>query len=102
MAFLNVGTDQSLQPPFSLHTLSEHHCLCYRYATPHNGMNFPLTVFVCVATRNYFQDFIADNLEIFKIPPMVFNDNELRNTLGKTVTRLLSDIRSRLKSHVSL
>ncbi|KAF8417185.1 hypothetical protein L210DRAFT_817367, partial [Boletus edulis BED1] len=52
-------------------------------------------------TQRHIMDFIADNLEVFKIPPAVFNDNELRVSLGKTVTRLLSDIRSRLKSNLT-
>ena len=38
--------------------------------------------FVCVATRN-FHDFISGHPEVFAIPHTVFNDNELRSTLGK-------------------
>ncbi|KAN0085723.1 hypothetical protein V8E55_006857 [Tylopilus felleus] len=52
-------------------------------------------------TQQHIMDFIAENQDVFKIQSMVFNDSELRSTLGKVVTRLLSDICSRLKANRS-
>ncbi|KAG2112491.1 hypothetical protein BD769DRAFT_1391922 [Suillus cothurnatus] len=43
------------------------------------------------------QDFISKNQEIFKIPPGLLDDVELRAQLGKVVTKLLTNIRSAIK-----
>ncbi|KAI6137705.1 hypothetical protein BKA82DRAFT_35783 [Pisolithus tinctorius] len=53
-------------------------------------------------TQRHIMEFIANHLDIFKIPATVLNDNELRSTLGKIVTRLLADLHSHLKSHLTV
>ncbi|KAI5988855.1 hypothetical protein F5J12DRAFT_786792 [Pisolithus orientalis] len=51
-----------------------------------------VSTFVWVITMYYPQEFIANHLDIFKIPATILNDNELQSTLGKIIT-------SCLKSH---
>ncbi|KIK97318.1 hypothetical protein PAXRUDRAFT_136530, partial [Paxillus rubicundulus Ve08.2h10] len=52
-------------------------------------------------TQHHIMEFISDHLEIFKIPVAISNNSELQNSLGKTVTMLLSDIHSHLKTHLT-
>ncbi|KAI6152682.1 hypothetical protein BKA82DRAFT_168631 [Pisolithus tinctorius] len=53
-------------------------------------------------TQHHIMEFIANHLDIFKIPATVLNDNELQSTLGKIVMRLLADLHSYLKSHLTV
>ncbi|KAG1761024.1 hypothetical protein EDD22DRAFT_954434 [Suillus occidentalis] len=48
-------------------------------------------------TQCHIMDFISKNREIFKIPPGLLDDVELRAQLGKVVTKLLTNIRSAIK-----
>ncbi|KAG1873406.1 hypothetical protein C8R48DRAFT_769841 [Suillus tomentosus] len=48
-------------------------------------------------TQCHIMDFISKNQEIFKIPPGLLDDVELRAQLGKAVTKLLTNIRSAIK-----
>ncbi|KIK34740.1 hypothetical protein CY34DRAFT_17510 [Suillus luteus UH-Slu-Lm8-n1] len=56
-----------------------------------------ITVYV-TDTQSHIMEFISKNREIFKIPPGVLNDVELRAQLGKAVTKLLTNIRSAIKA----
>ncbi|KAG1733175.1 hypothetical protein EDD22DRAFT_960248 [Suillus occidentalis] len=49
-------------------------------------------------TQSHIMEFISKNREIFKIPPGVLDDVELRAQLGKAVTKLLTNIRSAIKA----
>lgn len=49
-----------------------------------------------------FQDFITTHSDVFKIPPGMLEDVELRAQLGKSVTKLLTGIRSVIKNAVCL
>ncbi|KIJ05318.1 hypothetical protein PAXINDRAFT_21408 [Paxillus involutus ATCC 200175] len=59
-----------------------------------------LTAYV-TDTQRHIMDFIFEHLDVFKIPAGVFDDAELRSSLGRIVTRLLATIRSQLKSQVN-
>ncbi|KIO08833.1 hypothetical protein M404DRAFT_132885 [Pisolithus tinctorius Marx 270] len=59
-----------------------------------------LTAYV-TDTQRHIMDFIFEHLDVFKIPAGVFDDVELRGSLGRIVTKLLATIRSQLKSQVS-
>ncbi|KAI6156016.1 hypothetical protein BKA82DRAFT_4349330 [Pisolithus tinctorius] len=49
-----------------------------------------------------FEDFIFEHLDVFKIPAGVFDDVELRGSLGRIVTKLLATIHSQLKSQLTI
>ncbi|KAG2121100.1 hypothetical protein DEU56DRAFT_760796 [Suillus clintonianus] len=49
-------------------------------------------------TQSHIMDFISKNRDIFKIPPGLLDDVELRAQLGKAVTKLLTNIRSAMKT----
>ncbi|KIJ04415.1 hypothetical protein PAXINDRAFT_22297 [Paxillus involutus ATCC 200175] len=59
-----------------------------------------LTAYV-TDTQCHIMDFIFEHLDVFKIPAGVFDDAELRSSLGRIVTRLLATICSQLKSQVN-
>ncbi|KAG2156929.1 uncharacterized protein EDB93DRAFT_1247117 [Suillus bovinus] len=56
-----------------------------------------LTAYV-TDTQSHIMDFIGKNRDIFKIPPGLLEDVELRSQLGKVVTKLLTNIRSSIKT----
>ncbi|KAG2086476.1 hypothetical protein BD769DRAFT_1681114 [Suillus cothurnatus] len=56
-----------------------------------------LTAYV-TDTQSHIMDFIVKNRDIFKIPPELLDNVELRAQLGKAVTKLLTNIRSAIKT----
>ncbi|KIK75215.1 hypothetical protein PAXRUDRAFT_19184 [Paxillus rubicundulus Ve08.2h10] len=56
-----------------------------------------ITAYVTEAQR-HIMEFISEHPDIFKVPPAIFEDAELRSQLGKLVTKLLSTIRSQIRS----
>ncbi|KAG2119031.1 uncharacterized protein F5147DRAFT_767775 [Suillus discolor] len=49
-------------------------------------------------TQHHIMDFITTHSDVFKIPPGMLEDVELRAQLGKSVTKLLTGIRSVIKN----
>ncbi|KAG2120424.1 uncharacterized protein F5147DRAFT_766341 [Suillus discolor] len=56
-----------------------------------------LTAYV-TDTQCHIMDFIVKNRDVFKIPPGLLDDVELRAQLGKVVTKLLTNICSAIKT----
>ncbi|KIO08907.1 hypothetical protein M404DRAFT_133426, partial [Pisolithus tinctorius Marx 270] len=75
--------------------LGLHNCLLACLLSPN------LTAYV-TDTQRHIMDFIFEHLDVFKIPAGVFDDVELRGSLGRIVTKLLATIRSQLKSQLTI
>ncbi|KAG1797046.1 uncharacterized protein HD556DRAFT_1441211 [Suillus plorans] len=52
-------------------------------------------------TQSHIMDFITSHCDVFKIPLGILEDVELRAQLGKSVTKLLTSIRSAIKTAAS-
>ncbi|KAF8837379.1 hypothetical protein BDN67DRAFT_1013923 [Paxillus ammoniavirescens] len=75
--------------------LGLHNCLLACLLSPN------LTTYI-TDTQHHIMDFIFEHLDVFKIPAGVFDDAEIRSSLGRIVTRLLATIRSQLKSQLTM
>ncbi|KAG1851925.1 hypothetical protein F4604DRAFT_1933861 [Suillus subluteus] len=53
-------------------------------------------------TQHHIMDFITNHCDVFKIPPGMLEDVELRAQLGKSVTKLLTGIRSVIKNALTV